>query len=166
MLSVRPYAQLPDDDQASSASSYTLSSLEARRPVADHGSAKDGATQVNPRSLERRATDGPPPRRRSLYPRWWTRRFSGWRGGTAAYTVLVAIVLLLNIVFTCWAAARFGTSKGIGTLYSGNCETTRRLSSGLHLLINVFSSAMLGGSNYCEFPLCRSSVKSSNVLLT
>ncbi len=64
--------------------------------------------------------------------------------------MLITAVLLLNITFTCWAAARFGTSKGIGTLYSGNCETTRRLSSGLHVLINVLGSVMLGGSNYCE----------------
>ncbi|KAI9884895.1 MAG: hypothetical protein M1823_003302 [Watsoniomyces obsoletus] len=145
MLSLGPYDRLPDDDQASGASSYTLSSLEAHLDSGIIGKA--WVNNLFP--LKRRPTDGSPPRPRSWFPVWWTRRFSGWRGGTATYTVLIMAVLLLNITFTVWAAVRFGASEGIGTMYSGDCKTTRRLSSGLHLLINILGSAMLGGSNYC-----------------
>ena len=78
------------------------------------------------------------------------RRFIvGWRFGVINCAVSVAIVLLLNISLTIAVAARTGFKNSRGTLHDGNCTQARQLNTGLHLLINVFSTVLLASSNYC-----------------
>lgn len=73
----------------------------------------------------------------------------GWRLGVTLGASFAFIVLLINISLTAWASNHASSMQnGIGTLIIGSCSTTQRYDSGLHLLINVLSTLLLGASNF------------------
>lgn len=74
-------------------------------------------------------------------------RLQGRRFGVAFSAISALIVLLINTSGVIWAAVK--QSDGFATLYVGSCDTSAVISQGLHLLINVLSTLLLGGSNYC-----------------
>lgn len=84
--------------------------------------------------------------------------------------VISSLVLLLNIILLAIAADRAGSHAGraLNTepapytlsgstgffsptriIYQGSCTLTKRWDTGLHLLVNVLSTAILAASNYC-----------------
>lgn len=67
----------------------------------------------------------------------------------SAYAVVAALVLLINVAATVYFRIRWKTIGDIGTLYRGDCSQSHRLSSRLHILINVLSTALLSASNLC-----------------
>lgn len=75
-------------------------------------------------------------------------RFSGWRGGCLLASISAASVLLLNLIFTIWAAVTAGSGFSIGTLYLGDCSTAGRANSWLHIAINIMATGLLSASNY------------------
>lgn len=77
-----------------------------------------------------------------------TRRFSGWRGGILAASVSSGTVLLINIIFTAWAAAKSGSGVQVGTIYAGECAVVSATDSRLHIAINVMGTILLGASNF------------------
>ncbi|KAM3413471.1 hypothetical protein BST61_g11593 [Cercospora zeina] len=78
------------------------------------------------------------------------RRWKTWKTGVAASASLCCAVLLTNLALTVVAVLRFSGSMtaGIGTLFQGSCESVDSWSTGLHVIINVLSSAMLSASSY------------------
>ncbi|KAL3465623.1 hypothetical protein BJX64DRAFT_285228 [Aspergillus heterothallicus] len=74
-------------------------------------------------------------------------RFSGWRGTIFLGCITSSIVLVLNVVMVCWAAT-YDSGYGRSVLYFGSCGRTKQISVGIHLLINVLSTALLGASNF------------------
>ena len=83
---------------------------------------------------------------------------SGWQLGVLLMFILVSFVFLVNTVFLIVSVSKFGQQNGAGYLYEGNCSTTRNMSVGIHIVINVLSTCMLSGSNYCmavSAPCCR-----------
>lgn len=72
-----------------------------------------------------------------------------WRTSLYMFVALACAVLLINTGFLLWAIRSRGTTNGVGVLYEASCEATKRANIGVHLLINVLSSALLGASNYC-----------------
>ena len=76
-------------------------------------------------------------------------RFSGWRGGFVLAIFGSSFVLLFNIICAIVAAAAGNPQDGIATIYTGKCAFASRLTTGLQLLINILSSALLGASSYC-----------------
>ncbi|PSN64735.1 hypothetical protein BS50DRAFT_557431 [Corynespora cassiicola Philippines] len=78
----------------------------------------------------------------------WLGRNEKWRRGILYASLATSIVCLLNLVITIWAVVTHGATYGSAVLYEGSCETTKNLNIGVHLIINIFSSAILGGSNY------------------
>ena len=76
-------------------------------------------------------------------------RFSGWRGGFVLAIIGSSLVLLFNIICAIVAAAAGDPHDGIATIYTGKCVFASRLTTGLQLLVNVLSSALLGASSYC-----------------
>jgi hypothetical protein len=76
-------------------------------------------------------------------------RFSGWRGGIVLAIAGSSLVLLFNLICAIVAAAAGKPQDRIATIYTGNCDVASRWSTGLHLLINILSSALLGASSYC-----------------
>ncbi|KAJ8109018.1 hypothetical protein OPT61_g7764 [Boeremia exigua] len=74
-------------------------------------------------------------------------RFSGWRFGVLNFAVWASIVFLINLVVTIWGSLAHKGDQRV--LYEGDCKRTKSLNSGLHLLINILSTILLSGSNYC-----------------
>ena len=81
-------------------------------------------------------------------PVWYT----GWHTGVLACTTSVGIVLLINVSLTIYAATnpKYKLERGIGTLYEGSCDKSRRIGLWLHLGINILSTLLLSGSNYAQ----------------
>lgn len=113
----------------------SLTSRFLRRAISDERLIADGKDDSYPRGFVRRFSD----------------RFLAWRGGVAASAILVAIVLVINVAFTFWAVRRYDLKNSIGTLYEGSCQRTQALSTAAHLIINLLSTGMFGGSNYCMY---------------
>jgi hypothetical protein len=76
-------------------------------------------------------------------------RFSGWRGGVAASIAVSGLVLLLNVILAIVIATRWHTIGGIATAFTGHCDLAKRWITAAHIVINIFSSSLLGASNYC-----------------
>jgi hypothetical protein len=75
-------------------------------------------------------------------------KYSGWRGGILAGAITAGTVLLINTIFTIWAATKSRSGTQVGTLYAGDCGKVRSTNSGLHIAINVMGTLLLGASNY------------------
>jgi hypothetical protein len=73
-------------------------------------------------------------------------RFAGWRSGALSFATFASVVFFANLVLTIWGSSYGG---GSGVLRDGDCEDIKRWNSGLHVVINMFSTILLGGSNYC-----------------
>ncbi|KAL4885232.1 hypothetical protein BJY04DRAFT_205441 [Aspergillus karnatakaensis] len=80
----------------------------------------------------------------SLLRRWST----GWKFTLSLSAASSILVLAFNLGFLLWAVPRHQLNDNRGVLYEGDCETVKRLSTGLHLLINILSTVLLGASNY------------------
>ncbi|KAL9129526.1 MAG: hypothetical protein Q9217_002050 [Psora testacea] len=85
----------------------------------------------------------------SVHHPWQQKRFSGWRLGVLLAFIAALTVLLINVVFTLWAALSFQVRKGVGTIFEGTCGKSKSISLWLHLVINVFGTVLLSASNYC-----------------
>lgn len=72
-------------------------------------------------------------------------RVTGWKPGVINFAVCACVVLIINLVVSIWGSATYKQK----VLTEGNCEQVKRLNSGLHVLINILSTILLSGSNYC-----------------
>ena len=64
-------------------------------------------------------------------------------------SIVAALVLIINITAVVYFKTRWKTIGDIGTINRGDCSQSHRLSSRLHILINVLSTALLSASNLC-----------------
>jgi hypothetical protein len=78
----------------------------------------------------------------------WAARFSGWRGGLLMSLATSSFALVLNVALAIVATVAWEPKNGIAQAFIGNCRTAGRMTIGLHLLINLLSSALLGASSY------------------
>jgi hypothetical protein len=72
-------------------------------------------------------------------------RFTGWRVGALHFAAWAVVVFLINLTVTIWGS----TVRQSGILFEGDCNRVEYLNTGLHVLINVLSTVLLSGSNYC-----------------
>lgn len=72
-----------------------------------------------------------------------------WRTSLLLLVGLAATVLITNTAFLVWAISTRGTRNGTGALYEASCDEMRKVNTGIHVLINILSTMLLGGSNYC-----------------
>lgn len=74
----------------------------------------------------------------------------GYRFGVIFCAGLTGLVFLLNVAITIWAVKTSKNWSGsIGIIRDGDCRDAKKLSLWLHFAINVFSTMLLGASNYC-----------------
>lgn len=77
---------------------------------------------------------------------------SGWKFGLVFGAAISSVVLAINCAVTIWSASlpkgSDGGRNGRRILYEGSCDKSRVLSIILHVFINIFSSVLLGASNY------------------
>jgi len=78
----------------------------------------------------------------------WNDRFPGWQSGIAGFTILASTVLMLNISALAWTATHLGDGH-YATLAVGSYESISNLSGWVHFGINILSTVLLAGSNYC-----------------
>jgi hypothetical protein len=75
----------------------------------------------------------------------------GWRFGAFVGVIFANVVLLLNISLTVWGSLQ---STKNGHIFQGSCKVSQRLNIGIHLIINVLSTLLLGASNFSMQCLC------------
>src|SRR6266536_203921 len=63
--------------------------------------------------------------------------------------VLAGAVLIVNVSATIVFKVRWETTGDLGRIYKGDCDTSQRLSLGLHLVINILSTLLFSSSNLC-----------------
>jgi hypothetical protein len=75
-----------------------------------------------------------------------------WRRSMVLWLSVAVAIFVTNLAFIVWAYVCAPNDDLILTynrnLYEGSCSKTRSLNSGLHLIINVLSTLLLGGTNY------------------
>ena len=78
-----------------------------------------------------------------------TKRLQGWK-----FTLFLAInagviVLFFNVGFLLYCLTHRDDGQSLNTtLFDGDCTEVHRLGVGLHLIINVLSTILLGASNF------------------
>ncbi|KAK4909791.1 hypothetical protein LTR49_021460 [Elasticomyces elasticus] len=82
------------------------------------------------------------------------RKLQGWKFGVTCSAWTAFSVLILNLILTIIAAAKFGSIEGVGTALEGSCDSVNSWTTWLHILINALSSILLSASNYTMQCLC------------
>ncbi|KAH5234289.1 hypothetical protein HBI62_025840 [Parastagonospora nodorum] len=72
-------------------------------------------------------------------------RFTGWRFGALHFGFWTIIVFGINFITTIWGLM----ARRSGVLLDGDCDRVEFLNTAVHVLINVLSTIVLSGSNYC-----------------
>lgn len=83
--------------------------------------------------------------KRTRVQRIFGNQFTGWRVGALHFGVWAVVVFGINLVVTVWGT----TARKSGVLLEGDCDRVDLYNNGLHVLINVLSTILLSGSNYC-----------------
>lgn len=80
-------------------------------------------------------------------------QYKGWRLGLLLGFIASVVVLFFNLGFTLWAVQHRRLQGNQGVLYEGDCKKVGHAGVGLHFIINIFGTALLGASNYCMVSL-------------
>lgn len=84
----------------------------------------------------------------------WSSRLLGWRAGALTAATLAGISLLVNLVMVSWLAGHSEDRSTLVELYNGSCSKVEEIDVWAHFALNVVSTLLLGGSNYCMQCLC------------
>lgn len=76
-------------------------------------------------------------------------RFKSWRRVVAIVAAVSLLAFVANMVALAWMIKSPVSEEGLTQLFSGSCSTVAMLDLWLHLAINIFSTGLLGASNYC-----------------
>lgn len=66
-----------------------------------------------------------------------------------ACSVTSVVIFLINLSCTILFKAKWGSDGDINACYHGDCLKAGRISTGLHVMINLLSTLLLGASNLC-----------------
>lgn len=77
-----------------------------------------------------------------------SRQFQGWRAGALISACIAAVSLIINLVVVIWLGSR-NAGFGVVEIFNGDCGKVQTMDIWVHLAINVISTLLLGGSNYC-----------------
>lgn len=66
-----------------------------------------------------------------------------------ACSVTSVVIFLINLSCTILFKTKWGSDGDINTFYHGDCLKAGRISTGLHVIINLLSTLLLGASNLC-----------------
>lgn len=76
-----------------------------------------------------------------------------WRSSVLMFAGSASVVFCLNLAFTIWTLTMLPEGSnfvdGIGVFAEGDCSYIRSANIVVHLLINVLSTILLAGSNFC-----------------
>ena len=63
--------------------------------------------------------------------------------------VISVVIFLINLSCTIVFKAKWGSDGDINNIYQGDCRKAEKISTGLHVVINLLSTLLLGASNLC-----------------
>jgi hypothetical protein len=106
-----------------------------------------GDTEYQPHKLNERSQSTFAGTKQSRLLRLPGSKLSGWRFGALHFAVWASVVFLINLIVTIWSTASHHLNQGV--LFEGDCDRVKRLNTALHIVINVLSTILLSGSNYC-----------------
>jgi hypothetical protein len=72
-----------------------------------------------------------------------------WRVGARWAAAAAALSFMINLGTGIWVALRLGLTDSIAPIYRGDCAKVEKFNTWVHLAINVLSTVLLSGSNYC-----------------
>ncbi|KAK5653795.1 hypothetical protein OQA88_7953 [Cercophora sp. LCS_1] len=81
--------------------------------------------------------------------RSWRIWFSRRSRAMLVQIILIGLIFFANLGLTIFAIVRYGSQKGVGLIFEGECYKVRSLDQWIHLLINLLSTGLLSASNYC-----------------
>ena len=64
-------------------------------------------------------------------------------------SVASTIIFLINLSCTIVFKVKWGSDSDINSFYQGDCVKAEKISTGLHVVINLLSTLLLGASNLC-----------------
>lgn len=64
-------------------------------------------------------------------------------------SAIAVAILLVNFICTVYFHAKWGEEHDVNPVYQGSCFRTYKINTGLHALINILSTLLLGASNLC-----------------
>lgn len=70
-----------------------------------------------------------------------------WKGPLYLGSMSCFVVLCVNLGFIFWGTQRH-SPHGQTVLYLGDCDKVKRMSTGMHEMINILSTTLLAGSNF------------------
>ncbi|KAK1977013.1 hypothetical protein LZ30DRAFT_602218 [Colletotrichum cereale] len=76
---------------------------------------------------------------------------SRWRRGAFFFAVAAFVTFAVNLSFIAWATGNRGRTldADIGTISEDACSKIKRWNTAIHVVINIISTILLSGSNYC-----------------
>lgn len=75
-------------------------------------------------------------------------RIRGWRLGAFLSAVTALASLVVNTAVAIWLLGK-GSREALVEVFRGNCSTAAKTDVLIHLAINILSTVLLSGSNYC-----------------
>lgn len=76
------------------------------------------------------------------------RHLQGWRSGVLIAGVMTSIIFVLNLATAIATFSRSDVQDGTSVALEASCQVVNHWSLAIHFLINLFSSLLLGASNY------------------
>ena len=67
----------------------------------------------------------------------------------AGCALVISSIAVVNIIFLLWVTIHGQVLDGFRVVAYTQCSNTENIASGIHVVINVFSTAILAASNYC-----------------
>ena len=64
-------------------------------------------------------------------------------------SIASTIIFLINLSCTIVFKVKWGSDNDINSFYQGDCVKAEKISTGLHVVINLLSTLLLGASNLC-----------------
>lgn len=113
-----------------------------------HYHTKIEATNRFSLSMRRQRSIGPTARTGYRTLLRWIDKTQGYHFGMTWGAISCSTICLINIIVTIWAYAHYDIRGGIGKIQEGDCNETKKMTLWIHLAINVFSTLLLGTSNY------------------
>lgn len=87
----------------------------------------------------------PKNKRAQTFRTWRSRRNTVF----LTYSLTAALIFLINLTSTAVLRWKWGSNNDINELFQGDCSRTEKISAGLHVIINLLSTLLLGASNMC-----------------
>jgi hypothetical protein len=73
----------------------------------------------------------------------------GWKSGIIRGAIVAGVVFIINLALAVWSSVKSThLADGRRVLYQGSCSQVKQLDTGVHLLINLLSTLLLGACNY------------------